>query len=456
MTLHCLTSRRLAELVLGAGVALIASGCEGKPNPPPPQIAPYVPPPGARDLFWGTGGVVISDPSPGADTVTCLVSDSTANFYTGGTDESAGAGDSGWRLEKRSLGSGALDITFGTGGALSVNPSTGADRLSALGWDGFYLYLVGFDSGPGDRQWRIEKRQGSDGQPDTGFGTLGVVTSNPSAVSDEVTALLFDGNSLYVAGFDESAGAGDSQWRIEKRRGSDGALVAAFGSGGVVTSNPSSGADRPVAATWDGTYLYIAGFDSSAGNRQWRIEKRQLGDGSLVSAFGTGGVLASNPSTGGDEPRWLLIRPGSPPPLFVAGFDESAAPGDTQWRVECRSSTSGSLVAGFGVGGVLVSNPSSGLDELRTVEIAIAPYNSLCLLGVDASPNPGLVDRRWRVEMRDALTGAPRTSYGQGGVATSDPSPGDDTAAGGFRGAILAGTDFAAGAARWRFEAWKQ
>ena len=101
-------------------------------------------------------------------------------------------------------------------------------------------------------------------------------------------------------GCDESPGPGNCQWRIEKRNLSDGALVVGFGTGGVVTNNPSGRTDWAGFIAIDSTYMYVTGYDESpgAGNEQWRIEKRNLSDGALVVGFGTGGVVTNNPSGG--------------------------------------------------------------------------------------------------------------------------------------------------------------
>ena len=54
------------------------------------------------------------------------------------------------------------------------------------------------------------------------------------------TAVAVDSTGLYVVGFDSSpVGNFDSQWRIEKRDLSDGSLMTSFGTNGVVTSDPT-------------------------------------------------------------------------------------------------------------------------------------------------------------------------------------------------------------------------
>ena len=106
-----------------------------------------------------------------------------------------------------------------------------------------------------------------------GFGAGGFVTGNPSASYDEAYSIAIDSTAMYVIGCDCSPG-GDCQWRIEKRSLTDGSLISAFGTGGVVTSDPSTGTDFTRGIAIDSTAMYVVGWDSSPGNDQWRIEKR--------------------------------------------------------------------------------------------------------------------------------------------------------------------------------------
>lgn len=450
-------SQLTALLVL---VLLLPLGCDGDDPEPGTETVAYQSGAGTPLGSFGTGGVVVADLSSATDTATAI--STGAALYVAGWDEIPGPSNSEWRIEKRHPQLATLDPTFGSSGVISSDPSTGADQLLALVQDGVYLYAVGFDTSPGDRQWRIEKRQMSDGALDSNFGIGGVITSNPSSGSDEATAVFLYGPSIYVLGMDEASGVGDSQWRIEKRQKSDGTLVTSFGTAGVVTSNPSIGPDGVSAVAWDGSSPIVAGYDSVPGNRRWRIEKRRGSDGALETGFGSSGLIVNNPSAGSDEIRGLYVYAGSlgnPSAVFVVGDDESAAVGDSQWRVEKRDLFSGSLLSGFGAGGLLLVNPSAGADELRAIGRATYPTNAICLVGCDASPNPALLDRRWRIEMRYEGTGALVTSYGQGGVVTSDPSPGDDVPLATSGGTWLAGFDMGglgSPKARWRLEAWKQ
>ena len=101
---------------------------------------------------------------------------------------------------------------------------------------------------------------------------LFTATSNPSTGTDIAWGIAIDSTYKYVVGHDSSPG--NAQWRIEKRNLSDGALAAGFGAGGVVTIDPSLGVDIAYAIAIDSTYMYVVGIDYSHGNAQWRIEKR--------------------------------------------------------------------------------------------------------------------------------------------------------------------------------------
>ena len=207
------------------------------------------------------------------------------------------------------------------------NPSAGNDAVWRIAIDSAYMYVVGVDSSPGNYQGRIEKRNLSDGALSAAFGTSGVVTSNPSTGTDYTTGIAIDSTYMYVVGWDSSPG-NNSQWRIEKRNLSDGALVTAFGTGGVVVSNPSASIDAALGIAVDSTYMYVVGWDSSPGTGQWRVEKRNLSDGALAAAFGTGGAVVSNPSASDDYAYSIAIDSTY---MYVVGYDSS--PGNGQGRI---------------------------------------------------------------------------------------------------------------------------
>jgi hypothetical protein len=342
---------------------------------------------GSLVIEFGSGGVVTSNPSTLGDVPQGIAIDSAA-MYVVGFDESPG--DPQWRIEKRSLADGNLVTEFGTGGVVTSDPGSGLGQASAIAINSTAMYVVGSDYSPGSQQWRIEARDLVDGSLVPGFGTGGVVTSNPSTGSDRVYGIAIDSTAMYVVGSDYSPG--NNQWRIEKRSLADGSLVLGFGVGGVVTSNSSRSSDRALDIAIDSSAMYVVGYDHFPGNDQWRIEKRSLADGSLVTEFGAGGVVTNNAHPGYDRAHDIAIDSTA---MYVVGFDTSLG-GDWQWRIEKRSLADGSLVTEFGAGGVVTSNPGTNYDEWDEAHSIAIDSTAMYVIGHDHSPG----NEQWRIEKR--------------------------------------------------------
>jgi hypothetical protein len=121
---------------------------------------------------------------------------------------------------------------------------------------------VGYDSSPGNTQWRIEKRSLTDGS------LIWQQTENPSSSYDEAYAVALDGTGMYVVGTDSLPG--NTQWRVEKRSLTDGTPIW------QQTNNPSSGDDGAYCIAVDSNGLYIVGYEFVRTDWGWRIEKRSL------------------------------------------------------------------------------------------------------------------------------------------------------------------------------------
>ena len=302
----------------------------------------------------GDGSIIwtqVENPSTDSDSPSAVAVDGTG-LYVAGNDLSLGGTNFEWRIEKRSLTTGAITWTQ------IENPSTGFDVAYALAVDGSGLYVAGVDQVLGNTQWRIEKRSLTTGALIATFGTAGVELENPSSSSDSPLGLAVDGSGLYVVGYD-AALVSNEEWHIEKRSLTTGLLVAAFGSGGVAVDNPSSGNDDAYAVVVDGTGVYVVGIDQVPGNPEWRIEKLQLSDGSPVSAFGSSGVVQEDHGSGDDEPSAQVAIDGTG--IYVPGYDQ--LPGNYEWRVE---------KFGLGDGSVAWSqteNPSTSGDEAYGIAV---------------------------------------------------------------------------------------
>ena len=69
-----------------------------------------------------------------------------------------GASGGKWAVEKRDLFDGALDMTF-DGCGTALGPAAGS-LAASIAIDPLFIYVAGWDQtpGPNDRQWRLEKR----------------------------------------------------------------------------------------------------------------------------------------------------------------------------------------------------------------------------------------------------------------------------------------------------------
>lgn len=366
---------------------------------------------------------------------------------------------------------GSLVTGFGVGGLQTSNPSVSSDTLHASAMSADAVFLAGIEivSGVPDTRWHIEKRSSSDGSLVAAFGTAGAVKSDPSGFVDNPNAVVVDpaGGALFVAG-SHALSASDAQWRIEKRDLTTGALVAAFGTAGVVSVDMTTGHEEARALAIDATGLYVAGTDRSAGatNAAWRIMKFNLTTGAAIGAFGT---VTSNPSAGDDVPNTLVLSGGF---LLAGGTD--AVPGNDRVRIEKRDSATGAVDAGFGTAGVVTFDTASN-DVLHTLETdgtGIYAYSASNFLSpriqkfafldggvVGAFGTAGTLNLTFgfpqsivpitlgfilsgttlyaggrsvansiQVEARDTTTGALITGFGTGGVVTSDPTGSTESA----------------------------
>lgn len=374
--------------------------------------------------LFGDGESVISDPSNHEDIPYSLALDDSYLYVAGKQsdyDVSRGV-RSRWRIEKRDKTTGALITAFGTAGVVESNPSNLDDVPFDLTLDSHYLYIVGYASSDSDfgHRWRIEKRDKITGMLVTGFGANGVVEVTPRSAYEAALAVTLDSLHLYIAGYDESPGNNDSQWRIEKRDKTTGALIADFGAGGVVESNqdvPISGpygGEIARAITVDDSYIYIAGCDFAPKTYQMRIEKRDKITGDLVTDFGTGGMVQNWPTRG--QAYTIAIDSSS---IYVAGY--SMLNNMCRWHIEKRDKTTGSLMTTFSNGGMVTLT-----DMGESMVYALATDScALYAAGYDFSGTGG---PRWRIEKRDKTTGAAVTDFGVEGVLGINPSRSYDIA----------------------------
>ncbi len=272
-----------------------------------------------------------------------------------------------------------MGLAFGTSSpGVIFGDAVGGGGKSVV-TDGLYLYIACANNAG---TWRIEKRDKATGALVTAFDGDGVVTSGSG---ESAVALAVDFSYIYIVGDNASGG-----WRIEKRDKTTGALVAGFGSSGVIAENLST--YYAAAVSLDDSYLYVAGTEDST---NWRIEKRSKVTGDLVTEFDGDGVV--NGAVLSFYAYGIALDSSY---LYVAGDDDSGTGG---WRIEKRDKVTGALVTAFDTDGV-VDGVASGTARSINVDssyVYIAGNNS---------------STTWRVEKRDKTTGAPVVAFGTNGA----------------------------------------
>jgi hypothetical protein len=349
-----------------------------------------------------------------------VASDGT-NLYVFGF-EGPSPGDSSWRIEKRLCSTGALVASFGTAGVVTSNPGPGDDSGNMhIRIDGTYMYLMSgreTSNGSNDFQCYLEKRLLSTGALVTAFNSTGTLIGTDMGIGG-AGGMAIDGTAIYLS-MAVSLSATTGEMRIEKRDITTGALVSGFGSGGVLTEHPTVNIDGFLQITLDSTSMYLAGGQNINGagttGAVW-LEKRLLSDGSLVSAFGTGGSLTQTLAS----PSFALDITNDGTSLYVFVFNAVLTP----WHLEKRSMVDGSLLA---------SADSADMDPGLSQGAAGAPSQitlsgtSLYVFGIDSTVTVG--DDQWRIEKRKTSDLSLDTTFGTAGVVLINPSAGSDGAIG--------------------------
>ncbi len=279
-----------------------------------------------------------------------------------------------------------------------------------------FMYVVGYDSnnaGQSD-QWRIEKRRLSDGALITDFGNQGVINSNPTATC-YAYAITADTLSLYIVGSDSGGTAGNARWRIEKRNIADGAPNISFSGGSIVAT--TAGPSEAFAVAKQSNFLFVAGYDTDAiGNEEWRIEKTNISTGvtDTIVTSATGTSFPGN--TAYNEAFAIAVDDSS---MFIAGYDSLS--NTERWRIEKRD-LSGNLVTGFSTTGIIGYPYISTQGAITAIATGPTSTSALYIVGYEGTG----INFKWRIEKRDKASGDFDTMFGSSqthpGYVISHPS----------------------------------
>jgi hypothetical protein len=273
-----------------------------------------------------TGAIIwaVSEHVSSADDAAFGVAVDGSGVYVVGCDHKP-LGNLEWRVEKRSLTTGAIIW------AQSEDLSSGYDQAYGVAVDGSGVYVVGYDRSPRNYEWRVEKRSLTTG------AIIWAQSERISSQDDEACGVAVDGSGVYVVGYDQNPGLDIDEWRVEKRSLTTGAIIWAQ------SEHISSSSDEAFGVAVDGSGVYVVGYDENPGLDidEWRVERRSLTTGALI-------WFQSEHISSSYDAAFGVAVDGSG--VYVVGADENTSGNYDEWRVERRSKPQGDLVSATGMG----------------------------------------------------------------------------------------------------------
>lgn len=334
---------------------------------------------GTLDPTWGTGGIATLATSPFDEAAVGIAVQPDGKVLV------AGASSVDIKIARLDT-SGALDVTWGSGGIASTN-------LDGGGLDGFGDFEVLSDGrvlvGGSFLGQLAMSRFESDGTLDITFGGTGLVTTDVGAWATlSRLALQSDGSII---------GTGHADGTVyTTRHYATGVPDLTFGTSGVVSTTAGTGADdlsRDVLVEPDGSIVVLAqdGITDLGAPTLWMIF-RYLTDGTPDPAWGTSGIVTTmvNASTSSSNARALVRQSDG---KFIATGDAMVDP-STSLDVEVatvRYEMDGSLDTTWGGTGIVLDDFGSTLEAGTSIQIQ--PDGKVVVAGSHAATASVLVAR---------------------------------------------------------------
>jgi uncharacterized delta-60 repeat protein len=198
---------------------------------------------------------------------------------------------------------GTLDTSFSGDGKVTTDFGDGMHKAFAIALqtDG-KIVAAGQANSPSDADFALA-RYNSDGSPDTGFGTNGMVVTELGTTNDLIEALtLQTDGKIVVVGFCKPG----SYYNVALARyNGDGTLDAGFGTNGQVTTVFTTVGNNygiAVATQSDGKIVVTGNGSGNLGLARF------LSNGTLDNDFGTSGIVVTDLG-GSDWSNAMVIQP---------------------------------------------------------------------------------------------------------------------------------------------------
>jgi uncharacterized delta-60 repeat protein len=284
---------------------------------------------------------------------------------------------------ERLLANGMLDPAFGSGGVATtaIAPTTGSDiaYAVALQGDGRIVVAGSCSMGGGTGPDVCLARYLTNGTPDPGFGTSGVVSTpiGPGTRADFArgVAIQSDGK-IVVAGYCDM-GATNGIDACLARYTTTGALdTTGFGTGGIVSTATAAGAANDyaysVAIQADGRIVVAGACDIGGASGTDVCLSRYDTAGALDPGFGTGGrvTTAIAPTTGGDFANAMALQPDAR--IVVAGSCGMGGATGTDF-CSARYNSDGTLDTSFDTDGIVTTDIAPGAANDIAHALVVGP-----------------------------------------------------------------------------------
>lgn len=308
---------------------------------------------GALDTTFNSDGIVTTDvPSSQTVPVSSLVIQPDGKIITAGS------------VVVRYNTNGSLDTTFGNGGMLTASVERTVSAV--LQPDGKIV-----TSGTLNQDFAVV-RYNADGSFDTTFGSGGIVTTNVQA-DDWAQSIALQPDGKMVAGGTVAINSRYALFAVV-RYNPDGSLDASFGNGGKVTTNIPNNGYSAVAIQPDGKIIAVGG--AVVGSNVDFVAVRYNTNGTTDISFGVNGIITTNINIY-DVANSVALQPDGK--IVLAGASGSnTTPLDWDFAV-VRYYENGSLDTTFDGDGILTTNISSGNGYARSV--AVQPDGKIVAAG---------------------------------------------------------------------------
>jgi uncharacterized delta-60 repeat protein len=343
--------------IVVTGDALTASG------PPDISVARYNSD-GTLDSSFGSGGRVTTDFGR-SDVGSAIVVQADGKIVVaGGAD--LGTTQFDFALVRYNT-NGSLDTTFGSSGKVTTDFNGGLDSAAAIALqsDG-KIVAAGFATA--GTQHTALARYNTNGSLDTSFGSGGKVVLDFSGTRDSASALVIqpDGKMI-TGGFTIDPLTSFFVFALARYNGGDGSLDSTFGSSGKVTTRVvfGDGEDDEIS----GLALQADGRILAAGRANFAQDfglVRYQPNGTLDTAFGTNGVVTTDFNGNTDRASSVVLQIDGK--IILAGA-ANLTTGSTGDFGLARYNLNGSLDSTFGVGGKVITDFNSNVDQVRGIVI---------------------------------------------------------------------------------------